>query len=47
VWVNSSGDQTPIHLAASDVEATLPGAWDGVASRAGAGLWAVFRRGDG
>jgi ubiquinone/menaquinone biosynthesis C-methylase UbiE len=44
VWVNSSGDETPIHLAAADVEAMLPGDWDGVVSRAGVGLWAVFRR---
>lgn len=44
VWVNTLGDQTPIHLTPADVERALPGSWDGVASRAGTGLWAVFRR---
>ena len=36
VWVNSSGEETPIHLPADEVEHVLPGDWDGVASRAGA-----------
>jgi hypothetical protein len=44
VWVNSSGDQTPIHLPPSDVVAALPGRWQGVESEAGAGLWCVLRR---
>jgi len=44
VWANTSGDQTPIHLSASDVAAALPGDWHGVASRAGRGTWAVVRR---
>jgi ubiquinone/menaquinone biosynthesis C-methylase UbiE len=44
VWVNSSGAQTPIHLAAEEVLAALPGSWSGVASRAGEGTWCVFRR---
>lgn len=44
VWVNSSGDQTPIHLPPGDVVAALPGAWAGVESEAGAGLWCVLRR---
>ncbi len=44
VWVNTSGESTPIHLPAQDVEAALPGAWDGVASRAGAATWAVLWR---
>jgi hypothetical protein len=37
VWVNSSGDQTPIHLRSEEVAAVLPGEWRGVASRAGQG----------
>ncbi len=44
VWVNSSGESTPIHLLPEEVAAALPGTWTGVASRAGAGLWAVLRR---
>lgn len=45
VWVNTRGDQTPIHLPPDDVVRALPGTWSGVSSRAGAGLWAVLRRG--
>jgi SAM-dependent methyltransferase len=44
VWVNSSGEQTPIHLPAADVVAALPGEWDGVAGRAGVGTWCVLQR---
>jgi hypothetical protein len=44
VWVNTKGDQTPIHLPPADVERALPGDWNGVAARAGTGLWAVLRR---
>jgi SAM-dependent methyltransferase len=44
VWVCSLGDRTPIYLPAADVERALPGRWDGVASAAGAGTWAVLRR---
>ena len=44
VWVNTAGDRTPIHLTADEVEAVLPGAWDGVASDAGWGTWSVWRR---
>ncbi len=44
VWVNTRGDQTPIHLPAEDVASALPGTWDGVWARAGAGLWATLRR---
>lgn len=44
VWVNSRGDETPIHLAADEVDQALPGRWDGVASRAGWGTWSVHRR---
>ena len=45
VWVNTLGDQTPIHLPPADVAAALPGEWTGVASNAGTGLWAVLERG--
>ena len=44
VWVNTRGDQTPIHLPPSDVVAALPGEWSGVSARAGAGIWLVARR---
>lgn len=44
VWVNTLGDATPIHLPATDVEAALPGEWDGTAADAGWGSWATFRR---
>jgi SAM-dependent methyltransferase len=44
VWVNTAGDQTPIHLADDDIEAALPGAWDGLAAEAGWGTWSVWRR---
>ena len=45
VWVNSSGESTPIHLSPDEVIAALPGEWTGVAGRAGVGLWTVLRRG--
>jgi len=44
VWVNTIGDQTPIHLPPDDVAAALPGEWRGVTARAGSGFWAVFER---
>lgn len=44
VWVNSSGESTPIHLPPDDVVTALPGEWTGVAGRAGVGLWTVLRR---
>ena len=44
VWVNSSGEQTPIYLSVDDLVATLPGEWTGTASRAGEGHWCVLRR---
>lgn len=43
VWVNSSGEETPIHLTPAEVADVLPGDWDGVAARAGVGLWCVLR----
>ena len=39
VWVNTLGDQTPIHLPADDVVAALPGEWSGRTARAGTGFW--------
>ena len=44
VWVNSSGEQTPIYLSAEDLVSALPGTWTGAASRAGEGRWCVLRR---
>lgn len=44
VWVNSSGESTPIHLTPHEVVDALPGRWSGVAGRAGIGLWTVLRR---
>jgi SAM-dependent methyltransferase len=44
LWVNTSGDRTPIHLPAEDVAAALPGSWSGVGSAAGQGTWCVLRR---
>jgi ubiquinone/menaquinone biosynthesis C-methylase UbiE len=44
LWVNSSAEQTPIHLSPEELVAALPGAWTGTASRAGEGLWCVLRR---
>ncbi len=44
LWVNSLGDQTPIHLPASDVLDALPGEWSGVTARAGTGFWVAAQR---
>jgi ubiquinone/menaquinone biosynthesis C-methylase UbiE len=44
VWVNSSGEQTPIYLSTGDVLAALPGEWRGMAGRAGEGHWCVLHR---
>jgi SAM-dependent methyltransferase len=44
VWVNTSGDRTPIYLGADDVNRALGPDWDGVAAEAGWGTWAVLRR---
>lgn len=44
VWVNSSGEATPIHLSTDDLVDALPGDWTAVTARAGVGLWAVARR---
>jgi ubiquinone/menaquinone biosynthesis C-methylase UbiE len=44
VWVNSSGEQTPIYLSVEDLVAQLPGEWSGTTSRAGQGHWCVLQR---
>lgn len=44
VWVNTSGDRTPIHLPADDVVAALGGDWTGTAGEAGTGTWCTARR---
>lgn len=44
VWVNSSGEQTPIYLSTEALVGRLPGTWNGVTSRAGEGHWCVLRR---
>jgi SAM-dependent methyltransferase len=44
VWVNISGEQTPIYLSVDDLVARLPGEWTGTSSRAGEGHWCVLRR---
>jgi hypothetical protein len=44
VWVNSSGERTPIYLSVDDLVAQLPGKWAGISSRAGEGHWCVLRR---
>jgi SAM-dependent methyltransferase len=46
VWVNTNGDRTPIHLSAEEVDDALPGDWEGVASEAAWGTWAVLRQVD-
>ena len=44
LWVNTLGDQTPIHLPPEDVLSALPGEWRGRAARAGTGIWLVAQR---
>lgn len=44
VWVNTLGDQTPIHLSPADVIEALPGAWSAVTARAGTGFWLAAHR---
>lgn len=44
VWVNTLGDQTPIHLPPGEVIEALPGSWGGVTARSGSGFWAVLSR---
>lgn len=44
LWVNTLGDQTPIHLPVPDVMSALPGDWRGTTANAGTGFWATLRR---
>ena len=44
LWVNTLGDQTPIHLPAVDVLEALPGDWVGMTARAGTGFWLTAHR---
>lgn len=44
VWVNSWGPATPIHLSSTEVDAALPGDWDGVASGHGEATWSLHWR---
>ena len=44
LWVNTLGDQTPIHLPAADVLEALPGDWQGTTAHAGTGFWLAARR---
>ena len=46
LWVNTLGDQTPIHLPPADVLFALPGQWSGTTARAGTGFWLSARRTD-
>ncbi len=48
LWINSSGDRTPIHLSPEDFLAALPGAsagaWSAVWACSGTGFWVVATR---
>ena len=44
LWINTLGDQTPIHLPAVDVLEALPGEWVGTTADAGTGFWLTARR---
>lgn len=44
VWINTLGDQTPIHLPPADVLEALPGSWSGITAHAGTGFWLTARR---
>lgn len=44
LWVNTIGNQTPIHLPVADVAEALPGEWSAVTAHAGTGFWAVVTR---
>lgn len=44
LWVNTSGEKTPIHLATAEVASALPFQVEGVESRAGAGTWCCLTR---
>ncbi len=44
LWVNSSGESTPIHLSTTEVVGALPFEVVGVEARAGIGTWCALRR---
>lgn len=44
LWVNSSGERTPIHLSTDDLVGALGFPVSGVESRAGAATWCALRR---
>ena len=48
LWINTSGDRTPIHLSAEDFLSALPGAdrglWSAIWARSGTGFWVVATR---
>lgn len=44
LWVNSSGESTPIHLSTQEVVTALPFEVDGFEARAGVGTWCALRR---
>lgn len=44
LWVNTLGDQTPIHLPAAEVLEALPGQWAGTTAQAGTGFWLAASR---
>ncbi|MEM7273855.1 MAG: class I SAM-dependent methyltransferase [Actinomycetota bacterium] len=44
LWVNTLGDQTPIHLSPPDLLAALPGAWSATTARSGTGFWVAAGR---
>jgi ubiquinone/menaquinone biosynthesis C-methylase UbiE len=44
VWINTLGDQTPIHLPPHDVIDALPGNWTGRTANAGTGFWLTATR---
>ncbi len=44
LWINTLGDQTPIHLPVEDVVRAMPGSWSATTARAGTGFWAALQR---
>ncbi len=44
LWINTLGDQTPIHLPVDDVVRAMPGSWTATTARAGTGFWATLQR---
>jgi ubiquinone/menaquinone biosynthesis C-methylase UbiE len=44
LWINTSGDRTPIHLSPADFLAALPGQWSACWAGSGTGFWVVADR---